>query len=48
MAGFMRDELGDYDMAFRLLAVLNVVGAVMCLVARKPKLDELVAAGAIA
>jgi MFS family permease len=38
MAGFMRDELGDYDMAFLLLAGLNMAGAVLFLIARKPKL----------
>ena len=41
MAGFMRDELGDYDLAFLVLAGLNTVGAVLFLVARKPKLSEL-------
>ena len=38
MAGFMRDELGDYDLAFITLAGLNMVGAILFLVARKPKL----------
>jgi len=38
MAGFMRDELGNYDMAFLTLAGLNMVGAILFLVARKPKL----------
>ncbi|MCI0801208.1 MAG: MFS transporter [Chloroflexi bacterium] len=38
LAGFMRDELGDYDMAFLLLAGLNMLGAVLFLVARKPRL----------
>ena len=38
MAGFMRDELGDYDMAFLLLAGLNMAGAVLFLIARKPNL----------
>jgi MFS family permease len=42
MAGFMRDELGDYDMAFLLLAGLNMAGAVLFLIARKPKLPGLV------
>ena len=41
MAGFMRDELGDYDLAFLVLAGLNTVGAVLFLVARKPKLSGL-------
>ena len=40
MAGFMRDELGDYDMAFLLLAGLNMAGAVLFLIARKPKLPR--------
>ncbi len=48
MAGFMRDELGDYDMAFLLLAGLNLLGAVLFLIARKPKLPVLVRAEAVA
>lgn len=42
MAGYMRDELGDYDLAFLVLAGLNTVGAVLFLIARKPKLPGLV------
>jgi len=42
MAGFMRDELGDYDLAFLVLAGLNMIGAVLFLVARKPKLPGVV------
>ena len=38
MAGFMRDELGDYDLAFLSLAGLNAIGAVLFLIARKPRL----------
>ena len=48
MAGFMRDELGDYDMAFLLLAGLNLLGALLFLIARKPKLPALVRAEAAA
>ena len=48
LAGFMRDELGDYDMAFLLLAGLNTLGAVLFLIARKPKLKGLVNVGAAA
>jgi len=48
MAGFMRDELGDYKMAFLLLAGLNILGAVLFLIARKPKLPGLVRAEATA
>ena len=48
LAGFMRDELGDYDMAFLLLAGLNTLGAVLFLIARKPKLKGLVKAGTAA
>ena len=48
MAGFMRDELGDYNMAFLLLAVLNILGAVLFLIARRPKLPGLVRAEAAA
>ncbi len=42
MAGFMRDELGDYNMAFLVLAGLNMAGAVLFLIARRPKLPGLV------
>jgi hypothetical protein len=38
----MRDELGDYDLAFLVLAGLNMIGAVLFLVARKPKLSGVV------
>ncbi|MEE8466654.1 MAG: MFS transporter, partial [Dehalococcoidia bacterium] len=48
MAGFMRDELGDYNMAFLLLAGLNLLGAVLFLIARKPKLPGLAGAEAAA
>ena len=48
MAGFMRDELGDYDMAFLLLAGLNMAGAVLFLIARRPKLPGVVGAGTAA
>ncbi|NQW22797.1 MAG: MFS transporter [SAR202 cluster bacterium] len=46
LAGFMRDELGDYDMAFLLLAGLNTLGAVFFLIARRPKLPGLAPAQA--
>ncbi len=39
MAGFMADKLGDYRWAFLTLAMLNGVGAVLFLIARKPKLS---------
>ena len=45
MAGFMRDELGNYNMAFLLLAGLNMAGAVLFLIARKPKMPGLVETG---
>ena len=38
MAGFMRDQLGDYQWAFLTLAILNGVGAILFLIARKPRL----------
>ena len=38
MAGFMRDQLGDYQWAFLTLAILNGIGAVLFLIARKPRL----------
>jgi hypothetical protein len=44
MAGLMRDELGNYDMAFLVLAGLNIAGALLFLIARKPKLPGLVEA----
>ncbi|MCH8801092.1 MAG: MFS transporter [Chloroflexi bacterium] len=48
LAGFMRDELGDYDMAFLLLAGLNMLGAVLFLVARKPRLPGVAGAEGVA
>ena len=36
VTGFMRDELGDYQWAILLLAMLNAVGAFLFLIARKP------------
>ena len=36
LAGVMRDLQGDYVMAFTVLAILNLVGGVLFLVARKP------------
>ncbi len=44
MAGFMRDELGDYDLAFLILAGFSMLGALLFLVARKPELPDLVTA----
>ncbi len=38
MAGLMRDRLGDYDLAFLSLAGLNAIGAVLFLIARRPRL----------
>ena len=38
LAGFMRDQLGDYQWAFLTLAILDGVGAVLFLIARKPKI----------
>jgi cyanate permease len=38
MAGFMRDKLGDYDLAFLSLAGLNGIGALLFLIARRPRL----------
>lgn len=38
MAGIMRDVQGNYTMAFGILAVLNVLGAFLFLMARKPTL----------
>ncbi len=41
LVGFMRDEIGDYDNAFLLMAGLNLLGAVLFLIARRPKLGNL-------
>ena len=38
MAGFMRDQLGDYQWAFLTLAILNGIGAVLFLIARRPRI----------
>jgi MFS family permease len=38
LAGYMRDQLGDYDLAFRTLAVLTFIGAVLFLLAKRPRL----------
>ena len=48
MAGFMRDQLGDYQWAFLTLAILNGVGAVLFLIARKPRLPAASPAPAVA
>ena len=37
LAGFMRDHFGNYDLAFLTLAGLNGIGAVLFLIARKPR-----------
>ena len=39
MAGLMRDQFGDYDLAFLTLAGLNGIGAVLFLVARRPRIQ---------
>ena len=36
MTGYMRDQLGDYQWAILLLAILNGTGAILFLIARKP------------
>ncbi len=36
--GYMRDQLGDYQWAIFLLAILNGVGSVLFLIARKPRI----------
>jgi len=41
LVGFMRDELGDYNNAFLLMAGFNSLGAVLFLIARRPKLENL-------
>ena len=46
MAGRMRDVFGDYQWAFWTLAILNGVGAVLFLIARRPRLPSAQAAPA--
>ena len=46
LVGFMRDEIGDYNNAFLLMAGFNLLGAFLFLIARRPKLENLVKAGA--
>lgn len=43
LAGFMRDVQGSYTQAFYLLAVLNMVGAVLFLMAKRPVLRPVAA-----
>ena len=38
LAGYMRDVQGSYTQAFYLLAALNMVGAVLFLMAKRPVL----------
>ena len=44
LAGYMRDWLGDYNLAFLTLAGLNGLGAVLFLIARRPRLHPTPAA----
>ena len=46
LVGFMRDELGDYNNAFLVMAGFNSLGAVLFLIARRPKLPNLTKAKA--
>ena len=41
LVGFMRDGIGDYNNAFLLMAGLNLLGAALFLIARRPKLENL-------
>ena len=38
LTGFMRDQLGDYQWALLVLAILNGIGATLFLIARRPRL----------
>ena len=38
LAGFMRDQFGNYDLAFLTLAGLNGVGALLFLISRRPRI----------
>ena len=40
LAGYLRDSRGSYDEAFITLAILNFIGAVCFLMARKPRLPS--------
>ena len=40
MTGYMRDQLGDYQWAILVLAILNCVGSVFFLIARKPRMAD--------
>jgi MFS family permease len=44
LVGFMRDELGDYNNALLVMAGFNSLGAVLFLIARRPKLENLIKA----
>ena len=46
LVGFMRDGIGDYNNAFLLMAGLNLLGAALFLIARRPKLQSLAKVGA--
>jgi len=46
LVGFMRDEIGDYNNAFLLMAGFNLLGAALFLIARRPKLESLTKSGA--
>ena len=48
MTGFMRDQLGDYQWAILMLAILNCVGATLFLIARRPKIASRQAVSATA
>ena len=45
LVGFMRDEIGDYNNAFLLMAGLNLLGAALFLIARRPKPENLAKVG---
>ena len=45
LVGFMRDGIGDYNNAFLLMAGLNLLGAALFLIARRPKLQSLATVG---
>ena len=45
LVGFMRDGIGDYNNAFLLMAGLNLLGAALFLIARRPKLENLAKVG---
>ena len=39
-AGFMFDSFGNYDIALFIFAIINILGAILVLFAKKPTLNS--------